>query len=313
MDTLTASSVPSRPWVLQFFRNLFGGSRHVVQEKERPKAEEAQGKEEVGSQLLGCPLGLSDTEAMLPTDQELGATETSPIEIQESVIERRNEELSLLKGCSFRKATPRNKKKLCNLLNSKEMEMGGSHGFTGTKISLLVEHPCKAVPAPGEKKNEPGDRQTLGKDEVSQVLQTDDGVSMIMETMANVKDCSTEEEKEHLLKEDVQTEPPKAELSPWNRLINMYKQRRRLPASKVSHLQDISAQSVIEGETTLDLMVYGIAATKAHVTLSKPCGAGSAYGILENEAREIAGDCEITQRNLGLNDAESLEHPKNVY
>ncbi|XP_042321128.1 uncharacterized protein LOC121929547 isoform X1 [Sceloporus undulatus] len=311
MDTLTASSVPSRPWVLQFFRNLFGGSRQVVQEGQRPK-EEAQEKEELGSQFLDCPLGLSDTEAMLPTDQELGATETSPIEIQEGERESHTEELSLLKGRSFRKATPRNKKKLFGLLNSGEMEMGGSHGFTGTMIGQLVEHPCETVPAAGEKNNEPGDRETLGKDEVSQVLHAADGISMAVGSIADVKDCSAEEEKEHLLKEDVQTEAPKTELSPWNRLINMYKQRRRLPAPK-SHHQDISAQPLIEGETTLDLMVFGIAASKDHVPLTKPCGAGSAYGVPENEAGEIAGDCEITQRNLGLNDAESLEHPKNVY
>ncbi|XP_042321129.1 uncharacterized protein LOC121929547 isoform X2 [Sceloporus undulatus] len=150
------------------------------------------------------------------------------------------------------------------------------------------------------------------RDEVSQVLHAADGISMAVGSIADVKDCSAEEEKEHLLKEDVQTEAPKTELSPWNRLINMYKQRRRLPAPK-SHHQDISAQPLIEGETTLDLMVFGIAASKDHVPLTKPCGAGSAYGVPENEAGEIAGDCEITQRNLGLNDAESLEHPKNVY
>nr|XP_016848791.1 PREDICTED: uncharacterized protein LOC100554036 [Anolis carolinensis] len=157
----------------------------------------------------------------------------------------------------------------------------------------------------------------LGKEahwgnEVLQDLQEDEGVSMVVDSMADVKDCSVEEEKEHLLKEDEQTEPPKAEVSPWNRLINMYKQRRRLPASKVTH-QVIPPQPLIEDEATLDLMIYGMAAPKAHVTLSNSSGADCAYGLPETEARENAGDCEVTEKNAGSNDEASLEHPKNVY
>ncbi|XP_062834528.1 uncharacterized protein LOC100554036 [Anolis carolinensis] len=310
METLTASSVSSRPWVLQFFRNLFGSTRHVSQERQ-PSKVEAEEKEAVGGQLLDCPLGLSDTDAMLPPDEEPAMTELPSCDIHEDVIESHIEGLSLRKDSRFRQAIPRNKK-LSDLLRSAEVEKKGSEGLTSSMISQLVEQPGEGAPAAGEKKNEPNVKEIVGKNEVLQDLQEDEGVSMVVDSMADVKDCSVEEEKEHLLKEDEQTEPPKAEVSPWNRLINMYKQRRRLPASKVTH-QVIPPQPLIEDEATLDLMIYGMAAPKAHVTLSNSSGADCAYGLPETEARENAGDCEVTEKNAGSNDEASLEHPKNVY
>ncbi|XP_044287851.1 uncharacterized protein LOC123024324 [Varanus komodoensis] len=308
MDPLATSSVSSRLWVLQFFRNLFGSRQQVTQEGQSPQAD-AEEKDDVRSELLGCPLPDSD---MMLLGKEMSTANTSSHDIFEGVTESHSEELSLLKEMRLEDTTiPGDEKKLSALLKSTGMGMGDSDGSADSIISNSEQHPREKNHATGKKNKESGDR---GKDGISQVLSTDDEVSMTTGPMAEIKDTSTEEEKEHLLKEDVRLEPPKAELSPWNRLISMYKQRRRLPASKVSHLQDIPAQPVIEDEATLDLMIYGIAAPKAHITLSNSPGTVSACDRLpDNKVREVDGDCETEHRDSGPNDDESLEHPENAY
>ncbi|XP_053248981.1 uncharacterized protein LOC128416014 [Podarcis raffonei] len=302
MDTLTASSVSSRPWVLQFFRNLFGSGRHVTQEGQRPKAKD---EDNAKSELLDSPLPENGLEATLP-GQEPDATKTSPSEICGGLMGSCPEELSLLKELSLGDTTPTNENKLPASFHSARMEMGDSDGFANPMISGLAKDPCEKVPVTGEKEEESDDRETVGKDEFPQVLCADDGVAMSAGSMTDVKGCSAEEEREHLLKEDAQEgEPPKADLSPWNRLLNMYKQRRWLPASK----GDIPVQPVVED----DLMVYGIATPRPHVTLSNSSAVCSACGLPENEDGEGAGDCETALRGPGRNDAGSLEHPKNVH
>ncbi|XP_033008494.1 uncharacterized protein LOC117048589 [Lacerta agilis] len=305
MDTLTASSVSNRPWVLQFFRNLFGSSRHVTQEGQRTKAKD---EDNAKSELLESPLPDKGLEATLP-GKEPDATNTSPNEICGGLMGSCPEELSLLKEISLGDTTPTKENKLPTSFHSARMEMGDSGGFADPMISGMAKDPCEKVPVTGEKEEESDDRETVGKDEFPQVLCADDGVAMSAGSMTDVKGCSVEEEREHLLKEDVQEEPPKADLSPWNRLLNMYKQRRWLPASKV----DIPVQPVVEDDATLDLMVYGIATPKAHVTLSNSSAVASACGLPENEDGEVAGDCETALRGPGRNYAGSLEHPKNVH
>ncbi|KAL8178908.1 UNVERIFIED_CONTAM: hypothetical protein K2H54_057577 [Gekko kuhli] len=217
------------PWVLQFFRNLFGSSsRHVRLEGQGPKADTNE-KECVKSELLDSPL--PDTEARL-SFKNTEPDDTSFSEICEGVMDSHAEKLPAhLKEISIGDTISTAEKTFSTLLESTGLEMGDSDGFADSTISKLADDPTEKVPASGEKK---GHRGTLGKDKISQALCADDEqVSMAARSLAVTEDCSAEEERESLLKEDVRVEPPKAELSRWNRLINMYKQRRRLPATKV--------------------------------------------------------------------------------
>nr|XP_020653605.1 uncharacterized protein LOC110081331 isoform X2 [Pogona vitticeps] len=307
METLTASSVSRRPPVLQFFRNLFGGSRRVTQEGQTPKAKVPKEKDD---QLLERS-GQAESEAML-LGKKLITTKISPSEVHEGMMEQHSKGPSLLKETAFENTTPAYENKLSELLNSTELEVGDADGFAGSMIHQLVQHPCEKVLVAGAEKEESSDSETLAEDGTSQLLCADDGVSMAAGTIAGVKDSSAEEEREYLLK-DVRAEPAKTELYPWNRLINMYKQRRRLSSSKRSHVQRVPAQPLIEEEATLDLVVYGIAEPKAHVTLSNSAKIPSVCGFRENEAREMVDDCEIAHRDFGSNDPGSLEHHKNVY
>ncbi|XP_060089263.1 uncharacterized protein LOC132567603 [Heteronotia binoei] len=306
MDTLTASSVSSRPWVLQFFRNLFGSSRHVRLEGQGPKAD-AKEKESVQSELLDSPL--PDTEARL-SFKNTELDNTSFTEICEAVMDSHAEKLSgHLKEISLGDTISTAEKTFSTLLESTGLEMGDSDGFADSKINKLAHHPTEIVPASDEKKSHRG---TLGMDEISQAPCADDEVSMAARSLAVTEDCSAEEERELLLKEDVRVEPPKTELSRWNRLINMYKQRRRLPATKVSHLQSIPAQPETEDEATVDLMIYGVATPKPQFILSDSSGTAYVCGFPGNESGDLAGHCETAQG--GSNDAGStLEHPKNIF
>ncbi|XP_025025929.1 uncharacterized protein LOC112541307 [Python bivittatus] len=301
MDTLTASSVSNRPWVLQFFRNLFGSSRHVTEEGERPKAGEKE-KDDIKSELLDCPL--SDTEVAVP-GQEPDIPKTSSSEICQAVMGSHTEELPLMKEVTLGDTSVKDENKLSALFNSTRMDLGDTDPFAESMLSNNGR-----VSAAGEKKHETSEGGTLGKHEITPAVCADDGISMAAGSIADIKDCNVEDETEHLLKEDVQIEPPKSELSPWNRLINMYKQRRRLPASKVSNVQDIPTQPVIEDEATLDLMVYGIATPKAHVTLSSSPESSCTLMLPENEIREMAGDCEIAHEDTGSNGGGSPKHLK---
>ncbi|XP_077192449.1 uncharacterized protein LOC143836838 [Paroedura picta] len=310
MDTLTASSVSSRPWVLQFFRNLFGSSRHVRLEGQGPKAD-AKEKEGVKSELLDSPL--PDTEARL-SFKNTEPDNTSFNEICEGVIDSHAEKLSgHLKEISLGDTISTAEKTFSTLLESTGLEMGDSDGFADSTLRKLAHDPAEQIPASDVKK---GHRETPGKDEISQALCADDDeVSMAAKSVAVSEDCSAEEEREHLLKEDVRVETPKAELSRWNRLINMYKQRRRLPATKVSHLQPIAMQPETEDEATVDLMIYGVATSKPHITLSKSSGTACVCGIPGNESGDLSADhCETAQEGSRSNDAGStLEHPKNMF
>ncbi|KAM6458376.1 uncharacterized protein PHA67_016008 [Liasis olivaceus] len=333
MDTLTASSVSNRPWVLQFFRNLFGSSRHVTQEGERPKAGVKE-KDDIKSELLDCPL--SDTE-VADLGQEPDIPKTSSSEICQAVMGSPTEELPLMKEVTLGDTSVKDENKLSALFNSTRMDLGDTDPFAESMLSNNGR-----VSAAGEKEHETSEGGTPGKlmkpkslwgkkkrggnvpfteqrplehtpkHEITPAVCADDGISMAAGSIVEIKDCNVEDETEHLLKEDVQIEPPKSELSPWNRLINMYKQRRRLPASKVSNVQDIPTQPVIEDEATLDLMVYGIATPKAHVTLSSSPESSCTLMLPENEIREMAGDCEIVHEDTGSNGGGSLKHLKSV-
>uniref|UniRef100_A0ACB8F4Y5 Uncharacterized protein n=1 Tax=Sphaerodactylus townsendi TaxID=933632 RepID=A0ACB8F4Y5_9SAUR len=187
-------------------------------------------KEDVKSELLDSPL--PDTEAKL-SFKNTEPDNTSCNEICEGEMDSHTEKLSgHLKEISLGDTVSTAEKALSTLLESTGLEMGDSDVFADSTISELAPGPVEKDPPSGEKKSHRG---TLGKHEISQPLCADDEeVSMAARSLAVTEDfCSAEEEREYLLKEDVRVEPPKAELSRWNRLINMYKQRRRLPASKV--------------------------------------------------------------------------------
>ncbi|XP_039179090.1 uncharacterized protein LOC120298930 isoform X2 [Crotalus tigris] len=294
-----------RAWVLQFFRNLFGGSRHVTQEGEKPMTGVKE-KDDIKSELLDC--ALSDTEVAIPS-QEPCIPKTTSSEICPVVMSGQTEELPLMKEATLGDTALKDENELSALFNSTRMDLGDTDPFAESVLSNN-----ERVSVAGEKDHNSSDRGTLEKHEITPVIYADDGVSMAAGSMADIKDCNVEDEMEHLLKEDVQKEPPKSELSPWNRLINMYKQRRRLPASKViplclpiqSNIQAIPTQPVTEDEATLDLMIYGIANPNA-ATSSSP----KAFCILElpeNEIREMAGDCEIACQDTGSNGSGSPEH-----
>ncbi|XP_034270547.1 uncharacterized protein LOC117663984 isoform X3 [Pantherophis guttatus] len=305
LEGLPSRGVRKRAWVLQFFRNLFGGSRHVTQEGEKPTAGVKE-KDDIKSELLDC--ALSDTEVAIPS-QEPSVPKMTSSEICPVVMSSPTEELSLMKEATLGDTALKDENNVSALFNSTRMDLGDTAPFAESMLSNN-----ERVSAAGEEDHNSSDRGTLGKHEITPVTYAEDGVSMAAGSMADIKDCNVEDETEHLLKEDVQKESPKSELSPWNRLINMYKQRRRLPASKVannsylqiplwlpiqSNVQIIPTQPVTEDEATLDLMIYGIANPSA-TTSSSP----KAFCILElpeNEIREMADDHEIACQDTGSN------------
>ncbi|XP_026533987.1 uncharacterized protein LOC113419011 [Notechis scutatus] len=296
METLTASSVSNRAWVLQFFRNLFGGSRHVTQEGEKPTAGVKE-KDDIKSELLDC--ALSDTEVAIP-NQEPPIPKMTSSEICPMVISSHTEELPLMKEATLGDTSLKDENKVSALFNSTRMDLGDTESFAESMLSNN-----ERVSAAGEEGHNSSDRGTLGKHEITPIICAEDGVSLAAGSMTDIKDCNAEDETEHLLKEDVQKEPAKSELSPWNRLINMYKQRRRLPASKMSNIQVIPTQPVTEDEATLDLMIYDIANPSA-----APSSSPKAFCILElpeNEIREMADDREIACQDTGSNGSGSLK------
>ncbi|KAJ7332946.1 hypothetical protein JRQ81_015126 [Phrynocephalus forsythii] len=295
MDDLSASSVFPRPPVLQFFRNLFGGHRHVTQEGKTSKTKDPKGKDDIGGQLVEGS-GQADSEAML-LGKNLSTTKFSPGGIHEGMMENYTKGTTLLK--EMENTTPFYENKLSDLLNSTGMEMGDASGFAGCIICRPAPRPCEKFPVSGQENEDFGDNEALAEDGASQLPCADDGVSMATGTIGDVKYSGAEEEREHLLKEDAEPETTKTESHPWNRLINMYKQRRRLLASKGSHVKDVPSQPLIEEEAMLDLVVYGIAAPKAHVTLSNSAKSASACGLPEDEARYVADDDEIARRDFG--------------
>lgn len=158
MNTLMASAVSNRPWVLQFFRNLFGG-RHVTQEGQGSTADDKE-KEDVKSELLDSPL--FDTETTLPAKEP--ENNTSPAEIREELMENHAKVPSGMKEISLGDTIPIDEKKMPALPNSTGLEMGDSDGFADSVISNLIQDPCEKAPVSGEKKGESsGDRGTLGK------------------------------------------------------------------------------------------------------------------------------------------------------
>ncbi|XP_070604621.1 uncharacterized protein [Erythrolamprus reginae] len=292
METLTASSVSNRAWVIQFFRNLFGGSRNVTQEGEKPTAGVKE-KDDIKSELLDC--ALSDTEVAIPS-QEPSISKMTLTEVCPVVMSSHTEELSLMKEATLGDTALKDENKLSVLFNSTRMGIGDTDPFAESRLSNNEK-----VSAVGEEDHNTSDRETLGKHETTPVAEG--GISMSAGSMDCIKDYNVEDETEHLLKEYVQKEAPKSELSPWNRLINMYKQRRRLPASKVSNVQVIPTPPVTEEGATLDLMIYGIEKPNA-ATSSSP----KAFCVLElpeNEIREMAGDCDKACQDTGPNGNDS--------
>lgn len=148
------ASVSSRPWVLQFFRNLFG-NRHAVQEGQGSTAD-AQEKEDIKSELLDSPS--FDTETTLPSEEP--EIKTSPSETHEELMESHTKMLLGMKEINLGDTVPIDEKKQPALHNPTGLEMGDSDGLADS----LISNPCEKVPSLGEKKGESsGDRGTLGK------------------------------------------------------------------------------------------------------------------------------------------------------
>lgn len=133
--------------MLQFFRNLFGSSRHVGLEGQGPNAD-AKEKEGVKSELLDSPL--PDTETRL-SFKDTEPDNSSFSEICEGVMDSHAEKLSgHLKEISLGNAVS------TALLESTGLEMGDLDGFSDNTISILAHDPTEKVPVSGEKKDNRG-------------------------------------------------------------------------------------------------------------------------------------------------------------
>lgn len=139
--------------MLQFFRNLFGSSRHVRLEGQGPKADTKE-KEGVKSELLDSPL--PDTETRLSFKKTEPDT-TSFSEICEGVMDSHAENLSgHLKEISLGVTISTAENTFSTLLESTGLEMGDSDSFADSTINKLAHDPTEKVPASGEKKGHRG-------------------------------------------------------------------------------------------------------------------------------------------------------------
>ncbi|XP_067387713.1 uncharacterized protein [Emydura macquarii macquarii] len=297
-----------RTSVLQLFRNLFGlrQSRLKVPETRA----DAQDRGDVRDQEENSSLVpvVADSQPSQPAGKELKGNHLTNEPCGDATDNCMEEILGEMKDISLRDTPSSSGRRSPRMLDHRGMEMGDSGGFLNTAMSKenkAAQDPCsrisgREVERMGEAS---GDTGMWGKAGISQVLRADNqGITLTAGPLAMTpKDFHTKEEKERLLKEDLNGGSPKAELSPWNKLINVYKQRRKLPVPKF-HLHENPAQLGMEEGSTLNVTVYGFASSESHLISSKSSSTALIYRLPDGGAGEtVVGHFGRTQVDLRAN------------
>ncbi|XP_059573397.1 uncharacterized protein LOC102567314 isoform X4 [Alligator mississippiensis] len=270
-----------RPSLLQLLRNLLGL---------RKSTREGQGAS-AGVKPMG---NIKDQDADNPADP--AAAESEPIllsgkqltgnpladEPQENTLEEFVEEIKEeLKGIS-----------LGGPSLTRGMEMGDSPGFANIAVSkegrMAQELDGKTSGQEVKFMEEAsGDTGSLRKARVPQVLLADtEGLASAAGDLPTpMEDFSAEDERERLLKEDLHGESPKEELSPWNKLISMYKQQWKVPVPKENPLEWKKEEG-----SPVNLTAYGFATPMPHHISAESFGTTVICRLPRDRAEETI-DC----------------------
>ncbi|XP_019369738.1 PREDICTED: uncharacterized protein LOC109295370 isoform X1 [Gavialis gangeticus] len=223
----------SRPSLLQLLRNLLGLRKSTREGQGTSARVKTMGN--IKDQDADNPAdpAAAESEPILPSGKQLTGNPLAD-EPQENTLEEFVEEIKEeLKEIS-----------LGGTSLTRGMEMGDTPGFANIPLSregrmaqeLDGKTSGQAVKFMEEAS---GDTGSLRKARVSQVLLADtEGLASAAGDLPTpMEDFSAEDEREHLLKEDLHAESPKEELSPWNKLISLYKQQWKLPVPKENPLE----------------------------------------------------------------------------
>ncbi|XP_053880792.1 uncharacterized protein LOC128835379 isoform X1 [Malaclemys terrapin pileata] len=292
----------SRPSVLQLVRNLFG-LRQSVQEGPEARADAQESGDvrdlEENSSLL--PAG-AESETSEPAAKELTGDHPTDETHGDATGNRMEEILGELKNISLGGAPSSHGRRSPPMLDPSGMELGDSGGFVNTAVGKdkTAQDLCSGISGrEAERVGEAsGDTGTWGKAGISQVLPADnEGITLTAGPLAMTpKDFHAKEERECLLKEDLNGGSPKAELSPWNKLVNMYKQRRKLPVPKENPVQ-----LEMEEGSTLNLTVYEFATPEPHLISSKSSSTALIFRFPDDGAGEAVGHFGRAQVDLRTN------------
>ncbi|KAH1170562.1 uncharacterized protein LOC123369289 isoform X1 [Mauremys mutica] len=292
----------SRLSVLQLIRNLFG-LRQSVQEgpETRADAQESGDIRDLEENSSLVPAG-AESETSEPEVKELTGDHTTDEPRGDATGDHMEEILGELKNISLGGAPSRHGRRSPPMLYPSGMEIGDSGGFVNTAVGKdkTAQNPCSGISGrEAERVGEAsGDTGTWGKAGISQVLHADnEGITPTAGPLAMTpKDFHAKEEREHLLKEDLNGGSPKAELSPWNKLVNMYKQRQKLPVPKENPVQ-----LEMEEGSTMNLTVYEFATPEPHLISSQSSSTALIYRFPDDGAGEAVGHFGRAQVDLRTN------------
>ncbi|XP_027732097.1 gametogenetin-binding protein 1-like [Vombatus ursinus] len=141
-----------------------------------------------------------------------------------------------------------------------------------------------------------GDMRNVGRGHFAQAMfGEDESLPMAMGSLEISPEAFTaEEEKECLLQKDFRLGSAKAERTPWNRLLNMYKQLRKPATAKESltHQENEEDIEVVEEEggekeedSSFSLSVHGFATIQS--PLHKTFKSTDTVGFVENELKKV--------------------------
>ncbi|XP_043356379.1 UNC5C-like protein isoform X12 [Dermochelys coriacea] len=321
------SSTPhcnSRPSVLQLVRNLFG-LRQSAQEGPETRADAQEqgnfGVREENSSLV--PAG-AESEARQPAGKELTGDHLADEPCGDATGDRIEEIHGELKDISLGGTPSSCGRRSPPTLDHSGMETGDSGDWalsdlseSGSCIGASVDEEekqsmgsgatgeaCGQRSGTGDAGGTSAERWPLGRAGISQVPRADnEGIKPTAGPLAVIpQDFRAKEEREHLLKEDLNGGSPKAELSPWNKLINMYKQQWKLPVPK-----EHPVQLEMEDRATLNLTGYEFATPEPHLISSESSGTALIYRFPDDRAGETVGHFGRAQGDLRTNGLEAAE------
>ncbi|XP_032624687.1 uncharacterized protein LOC116818118 [Chelonoidis abingdonii] len=292
----------SRPSLFQLVRNLFG-LRQSVQEgpETRADAQESEDFRDLEENSSLEPAG-AESETSEPEVKELTGDHTTEEPHGDATSDRMEEILGELKSISLGGAPSSHGRRFPPIVDPSGMKIGDSGGFVNTAVDKdkTAQNPCSGISGrEAERVGEAsGDTGTWGKAGTSQVLHADnEGITLTAGPLAMTpKDFHAKKKRERLLKEDLNGGSPKAELSPWNKLINMYKQGRKLPVPKENPVQ-----LEMEEGSTLNLTVYEFATPEPCLISSKSSSTALIYRFPDGSAGEAVGHFGRAQVDLRTN------------
>ncbi|XP_072497873.1 gametogenetin-binding protein 1-like isoform X2 [Notamacropus eugenii] len=140
-----------------------------------------------------------------------------------------------------------------------------------------------------------GDMRTVGRGHFAQAMCGDDeSLPMAMGSLEISPEAFTAEEEKECLLQNLRLSSAKAEGTPWNRLLNMYKQLRKPATAKESlahqeNEEDVEVEEQEEREkeedSSFSLSVHGFATIQS--PLHKTFKSTDTVGFVENELKKL--------------------------